>query len=85
MLTWAEKLADAEMEQVASFLSKTTCGCAHKCIQKIRNLQDAGVNMVCDLRDSRLAGESHVTCCYTRLQDFPPPPQHIGKFLPGCN
>ena len=67
ILTWAEKLVLAERESVESFLSKTTCGCPNKCLQKIKHLGDDGVTMVCDLRDQRFAGKSP---CYTLLHHF---------------
>ena len=60
ILTWQEKLALAEKETVRRFLGKTTCGCAEQCMQKIVSMGDAGVSMVCNLRDARLAGKSDI-------------------------
>ena len=58
IMTWQEKLTLAEKETVTCFLGKTTCGCANQCLQKIVSLGDAGVEMICNLRDARLAGNS---------------------------
>ena len=60
MLTWEEKLCILEEDRIELFLSVRNCGCGAGCIQKIQRQQGAGVSMVHDLRERRLAGKSAI-------------------------
>ena len=62
MLTWEEKLAILEEDRIELFLSVRDCGCGAGCIQKIARKQGAGVSMVLNLREARLAGKC--TICH---------------------
>ena len=62
MQTWQEKLAALETENIKEFVATASCGCEHGCIQKICRLGEAGLQMVHDLRHSRLSG----MCTYHR-------------------
>ena len=55
-LTWQEKLALVDKQVVQDFIlqHEDTCGC--KGIDRIMTLGEAGIQMVMNLRDARMAG-----------------------------
>ena len=57
ILTWDEKLALCEQEAVKEFVATHNCQSGCNCMDKVRSLGSEGVNMICVLRESRLAGK----------------------------
>ena len=56
ILTWQDKLELASKVHVARFLATATCACGKDCFKKMRQLGEAGVKIVSDLREARVAG-----------------------------
>jgi hypothetical protein len=57
ILTWQEKLALADPAAVRDFISGPTCQCRCGCMKQLRQLGEAGVQVVVNLRDERVAGK----------------------------
>jgi len=56
MLTWQEKLALVDNNIIAAFIQRFQGSCKCKGIERIAALGQAGINMVLNLRDARMAG-----------------------------
>jgi len=58
VMSWQEKLVSLESETIISFVAAraTWHCCGNKCMAKIKELQDDGVQMIRTLREARLAG-----------------------------
>ena len=65
ILTWQEKLAQCVTENIRSFIAAKAhlpCDkCNKLCFVKIASLGEAGVHMIQNLRESRLAGKISMT------------------------
>ena len=57
ILTWQEKVSLADPAAVRDFISGPTCHCKCGCMKKLRELGEAGVRVVANLRDERFAGK----------------------------
>ena len=60
-LTWQDKMALAEPEAVRTFIASATCACGENCFEKVRSRGEQGIQLVCDLRDARVAGMCSLT------------------------
>ena len=62
--TWQEKLRDVDEDIVKVFVDNFQCTCGEKCMDKVRDLEDKGREMVTELRESKLSGnKSNVLIC----------------------
>ena len=56
-ITWEDKLSQLDRDRIRDFLCSKSCGRACKCIYKLMNMGDKGVDIVFELRQARLAGK----------------------------
>ena len=58
MPTWQEKLASAEPVAVRAWCDSIICSCSYDCGTKLQQLGEDAVQVIANLRASRLAGEN---------------------------